>query len=224
MEYTYLLLNIGSLIVPLVFSFHPKLLFYKEWKSFFPALAIVALAFIIWDIYFTSIGVWGFNEQYLMGINIFNLPLEEALFFICIPYASVYTYHCFQIFFEIDKPRLTKVISLSLIIILTLVLLFNFNKLYTGVTFSLTLLLLIYIYISNPKWLGIFYLSFAVILIPFFIVNGALTGMFFEIPVVWYNDLENLGIRIISIPIEDSVYALLMLLSTTLIFEQLKKR
>lgn len=224
MEYTYLLLNIGSLIVPLVFSFHPKLLFYKEWKSFFPALIIVALAFIIWDIYFTSISVWGFNEQYLTGIYIYNLPLEEVLFFICIPYASIYTYHCLQIFFEIDKPRLTKLITLCLIIILTLVLLFNFNKWYTGVTFSLTLLLLIYIYLLNPKWLGVFYLSFAVILVPFLIVNGALTGMFFEIPVVWYNDLENLGIRLVSIPIEDSVYALLMLLSTTLLFERLKKR
>lgn len=224
MEYTYLLLNIGSLIVPLVFSFHPKLLFYKEWKSFFPALIIVALAFIIWDIYFTSIGVWGFNEQYLTGVYIYNLPLEEVLFFICIPYASIYTYHCFQIFFEIEKPRLTKLITLCLIIILTLVLLFNFNKWYTGVTFSLTLVLLIYTYLLNPKWLGVFYLSFAVILVPFLIVNGALTGMFFEIPVVWYNDLENLGIRLVSIPIEDSVYALLMLLSTTLIFERLKKR
>ena len=224
MEYTYLLLNIGSLIVPLVFSFHPKLLFYKEWKSFFPALIILALAFIIWDVYFTSIGVWGFNEQYLTGIYIYNLPLEEVLFFICIPYASIYTYHCFQIFFEIEKPRLTKLITLCLIIILTLVLLFNFNKWYTGVTFSLTLVLLIYTYLLNPKWLGVFYLSFAVILVPFLIVNGALTGMFFEIPVVWYNDLENLGIRLVSIPIEDSVYALLMLLSTTLIFERLKKR
>lgn len=223
MEYTYLLLNIGSLIVPLVFSFHPKLLFYKEWKSFFPALIIVVLAFIIWDVYFTSIGVWGFNEQYLTGIYIYNLPLEEVLFFICIPYASIYTYHCFQIFFEIDKPRLTKLITLCLIIILSLVLLFNFNKWYTGVTFSLTLLLLIYTYLLNPKWLGVFYLSFAVILVPFLIVNGALTGMFFEIPVVWYNDLENLGIRLVSIPIEDSVYALLMLLSTTLLFERLKK-
>lgn len=221
MEYTYLLLNLGSLSIPFLFSFHPKLLFYKEWKRFFPALLFVALSFIIWDIYFTSIGVWGFNEKYLIGISIFNLPIEEVLFFICIPYASVFTYHCFKIFFKFNHPKLNRIITSGLIILLTLVLFYNFGKLYTTVTFTLTILLLLYILIQSPEWLTIFYLSFAVILIPFLLVNGALTGMFFETPVVWYNDTENLGLRIISIPIEDSVYALLMLLSTTFLHEKL---
>lgn len=220
MEYTYLLLNLGSLSIPFIFSFHPKLLFYKKWKAFFPGLLIVALIFIAWDIYFTSIGVWGFNEEYLIGVSIFNLPLEEVLFFICIPYASLFIYHCFKIFFKINKPKLNRVITISLIAILTTILIFHFGKLYTTVTFILTILLLWYTYRKNPKWLTIFYLSFVVVLIPFFLVNGALTGMFFETPVVWYNDAENIGIRMISIPIEDSIYALLMLLPTAFLLER----
>jgi hypothetical protein len=43
-------------------------------------------------------------------------------------------------------------------------------------------------------------------MIPFFIVNGVLTGTGLDAPIVWYNDLENTGIRYFTIPMEDVVY------------------
>ena len=92
MKNTYLLLNIFTISIPFIFSFHKKLNFYKTWKAFFPAVFITAAVFIIWDIYFTGISVWGFNRDYLLGVNLVNLPLEEWLFFFCIPYAIVFTY------------------------------------------------------------------------------------------------------------------------------------
>ena len=48
-------------------------------------------------------------------------------------------------------------------------------------------------------------------MIPFVIVNGALTGMFDQM-VVWYNSDHIIGLRLITIPIEDSVYALQLIL------------
>jgi lycopene cyclase domain-containing protein len=73
-------------------------------------------------------------------------------------------------------------------------------------------------------WLGRFYLGYVVSLIPFLMVNGLLTGSFLEEPIVWYNDAENLGLRIGTIPVEDSVYMLLLLMMNTTIYEWLKAK
>ena len=55
-------------------------------------------------------------------------------------------------------------------------------------------------------------------LIPFFIVNGILTGTGIEGNIVWYNDAENLGIRLGTIPVEDSAYAFSMILLNLWLF------
>jgi lycopene cyclase domain-containing protein len=60
-------------------------------------------------------------------------------------------------------------------------------------------------------WLNKFYFSYLVLLIPFTIVNGILTGTGLEEPVVWYNDLENMGFRILTIPFEDVFYGMLLI-------------
>jgi lycopene cyclase domain-containing protein len=65
-----------------------------------------------------------------------------------------------------------------------------------------------------------FIISYLIHLIPFLIVNGILTA----IPVVKYNNTENLGIRIFTIPAEDTVYALTMLLGVVTVMECLRKR
>ena len=58
----------------------------------------------------------------------------------------------------------------------------------------------------------LFLKTFFILLIPFSIVNGLLTGTLIKNQVVWYNNNENLSIRLGTIPIEDIFYALLVLL------------
>jgi lycopene cyclase domain-containing protein len=57
-------------------------------------------------------------------------------------------------------------------------------------------------------------------LIPFLLINGVLTA----IPIVWYNNDFNLGIRLYSIPIEDAYYSMLLLLLPVTVFELIQAR
>src|SRR5680860_103354 len=96
-EYIYWAVNLGAISIPFLFSFHPRLRFDREWKYALPAIFLVAMLFVIWDSYFTSLGIWGFNDRYLAGGELLGLPLEEIAFFICIPYACLFSYHLFQV-------------------------------------------------------------------------------------------------------------------------------
>ena len=222
----YLILNIASLSIPLLYSFEKKMRFIQWWKEVFLSISIVAAFFIIWDIIFTNQGVWGFNPTYLIGFDILNLPLEEWLFFICIPYASIFIHYAFQYFLpnkKLSKPT-TKIITIALIILLIITLVFNYDKAYTFYNYLLLSLILSYSLFNDNKQLSIFYITFMIILIPFFIVNGILTGSFIEGQVVWYNNAENLGIRIATIPIEDIGYAFNMLFMSILLIEMFKNK
>ena len=179
--------------------------------------------FIPWDVIFTINGVWGFNSDYFLGVEILSLPFEEWLFFMCIPFACVFTHYAVLLYFPNLKLKkvTTKAISISLVLILFVLALVNYDKWYTLVNFSLAITLTWLVYKYNPQLLQHFLLTFLVMLIPFFIVNGVLTGSWIDNQVVWYNDAENLGIRMGTIPIEDSIYAYSMILMNLFFFEYL---
>ncbi len=209
MKFLYLALNLGSIAIPFLFSFHPKLRFYRYWKALAPAIALTMLVFIPWDVVFTKNGFWGFNPIYYLGTEILGLPLEEWLFFICIPYACVFTHYALLYYFPdlgLDK-NWTKRVSYLLLFILIVVIGFHYDKWYTLVNYGLALILIPVMMKYNLALLGQFFLTFLVMLIPFFLVNGVLTGSFIADQVVWYNNDENLGIRMFTIPVEDSIYA-----------------
>ncbi len=102
------------------------------------------------------------------------------------------------------KPLTVNSITILLILVLLITGIFYYTKIYTSITFISLAIILIYVkLILKPDWLGKFYLVYTVLLIPFLIINGILTGTGLKEPVVWYNPNEILGIRILTIPIED---------------------
>ncbi|ETZ22501.1 lycopene cyclase domain-containing protein [Pedobacter sp. V48] len=224
MKYTYLLIDFFTIIIPFIFSFHPKLNFYKTWKAFFPAVIITGIIFILWDVYFTSLGVWGFNSRYLIGLTIGNMPVEEILFFFCIPYSCVFTYHCLDLWIERTLPqRMELVLTTLLIIVFTTTGILLNDKIYSMVTFiGLAILISFAKYVLKVSWLSKFYLIYGILLIPFVIVNGMLTGTGLEEPVVWYNQAQIIGARILTIPVEDVFYGMALILMNLLIYLHLK--
>lgn len=208
-EYTYLLINLGTISIPLIASFYRPFPFIKHWKAFLAGCLPVAIAFILWDVAFTKMGIWGFNEAYLSGLYLANLPLEEVLFFFCIPFACTFTFFSLGYFFSFDKGLKTaRIISLILAGLCILVGLFHLDKWYTTTAFFSAAIFLLIQYLFKWKGLVKFLITFGLILIPFYVVNGLLTGWMIEEQVVWYNDAHNLGIRIITIPLDDHFYSL----------------
>ncbi|MBK6346309.1 MAG: lycopene cyclase domain-containing protein [Bacteroidales bacterium] len=222
----YFWINLLSISVPLLVSFDRRLKFHRNWKFLFPAMLATMVVFIPWDVYKTDSGVWGFNPDYLQGYYIINLPVEEWLFFIAIPYACLFTYHSFG--YLIKKDYLgpyAKAITAALILILLIVAVLNPMRTYTFVTFlAAAVFLTLHLFVFRADYLGRFYVMYLATLVPFFIVNGALTGSFTPEPVVWYDNSRNLGIRMGTIPVEDSVYGLLLLLMNTTVYEWLRSR
>lgn len=223
-NYYYLFIDLGCILIPFLSSFYPKHAFYKKWRPFFSANVIVAFFFIIWDIYFTKIGIWGFNPDYLTGFYLFNLPIEEILFFICIPYACIFTFFSLKYLIKKNPPiKSLPIINILFAVTLLIIGLFNFEKLYTGTTFILSGILLIILKILKRD-LSFHYIAYLIILPFFFLSNGILTGSFLDNPIVWYNNSENLNIRIFTIPVEDSIYGLLLIFLNIELFSFFDKK
>lgn len=221
--YLYLIINVTSFIVPFLYSFEKKMNFIKNWKSVFLSITLVAIPFLIWDVYFTRIGVWGFNPAYYLGFTIFGLPFEEILFFFCIPYASIFTHYAILHFYpnlSLSK-KITKGLSVVLLMVAIILVVLNVDKWYTLVDFTVFATMILYSLKNKGVVISKFYITFLVVLIPFLIVNGFLTGSFIEGEVVWYNNNENLGIRIGTIPVEDFFYAFSMLYAAIILNEKL---
>lgn len=226
LQYTYLLINFFTVIVCFIFSFHHKIKFNRHFKAFILASSIVALFFIIWDIWFTKIGVWWFNDKYLLGLRIVNLPIEEILFFICIPFSCIFTYFCLDKFFRLDwKPEMEKIFVIFSILTLIILALYCNNRIYPFMTFLTTAISLFVLYfILNARWIGKASFIYLILMPGFLGVNGILTGTGLDSPIVNYNPEHFLGIRILTIPIEDTVYGYEMILWNIFLFQKFKKK
>jgi lycopene cyclase domain-containing protein len=222
MKYTYLLLNLLTIAFPLIRSFEHRIKFFYKWKYILISSLLTSMIFIPWDIWFTAEGVWSFNPQYLTGIYLVNLPIEEWLFFFCIPFACIFIYEVLNYFVKKDIFKsVSKPLSYILVLVLLIVAITNTDKLYTTINFSATaLLLMIHLFIIKSNYLGRFYFTYFVSMIPFLIVNGVLTSL----PVVSYDDTQNLSIRIYTIPIEDMIYSLFLILLNITFYEYFQNR
>jgi lycopene cyclase domain-containing protein len=225
-QYLYLGVLAFALTYPLSQSFEHRIHYAASWKYLFPALLVTAAFFIVWDVWFTEIGVWEFNSKYVLGFFYLGLPLEEWLFFLIVPFSSIFIYEVLIYFFPKDHfLPLAKPLVWILVPALLILAVLHLDKWYTSVNFLVGALTLFTHYlIFKNKYLGRFIFAYLVHLIPLMICNGILTGGLTEEPVVIYNNAENLGIRIWTVPIEDLIYSMILFLMNISIFEYLRSK
>lgn len=222
--YTYSIILFLTVIICFIASFDRRVQFYQHFGAFIKAAVIVGIPFIAWDVWFTAKGVWWFNTNYTLGFQIAGLPLEEWLFFVCIPFSCIFTYFCFDKFFRLDAlSGFNNLIVFGSVIVCSVVGLLRPDKIYTLVTAMATIGTLIYLhFIARADWIGKASLVFTILLLGFFPVNGVLTGTGLESPIVNYNPGDFLGIRMGTIPVEDAVYGYTQFLLILYFFKQFK--
>ena len=216
----YIKVLLFSFIIPFIVSFNSRIKFNIYFLPLSLALLTSAIPFILWDIYFTYLGVWGFNPKYNLGILLINLPLEEILFFFIIPFCCLFTYFVLKKFKKFNLRYNQKTLRVVALILLIFGLI-SYERTYTFIVCLFSALFLLNISYNKSKWNGYFFSTYIIIsLIPFIIVNGILTGYFDpKTPPVWYNNDEIIGVRFFTIPAEDFLYNFMLMYVNFFLFE-----
>lgn len=222
MHYTYFLLNILTIAGPLALSFDKKVAFWRQWKYAGLGIAFASVAFLLWDVVFTRIGVWRFNTNYTTGLHIYNLPWEEVFFFVSIPYACLFIYECLRVYFPgTDRKLPGRLFGWVVVLFCAASVFLYYDKLYTSVTAILLLITFLnHLLVTKGDYLNHLMFTWLVALIPMVVIDGLLTGL----PVLIYDDAQNTGIRTGPIPIEDYFYNLLYLTWMIWVYERYKQR
>jgi lycopene cyclase domain-containing protein len=226
----YLILNAMILSIPLLLSFKWKFSYYKYYKPLFASIATVGLAYIFWDAIVTARGDWWFNYEYLTGISVLGLPIEEIMFFITVPYSCIFIYENLEYFLPDKQIIFNKIFYIALIFVFIIFGLVFYHQDYTilalfscAAFLSIAILKMPAILQSRNYWLYI-----GISMVPFLIFNYLLTS----IPIVLYNPDAIWGGtvnqlwngRFLTIPLEDFFYNFSMLSFYLLAYIYFKKR
>jgi lycopene cyclase domain-containing protein len=206
---TYLILDIAIIFFPLILSFEKKVKFYRYWFFYFFSVVSISSIYILWDILATKRGDWAFSELHTIGIHIFNLPIEEIIFFFVVPYSIIFIYETFNHYFQDKFININHNVLLIISFGIFIFGLFNISRNYT---FTNSLFLAISLYLLTVVKNELinsrnFWYTILVSFIPFLIVNYILTS----IPIVTYNSSAIIGIRFTTIPMEDFAYSFSMI-------------
>ncbi|ANQ48886.1 lycopene cyclase domain-containing protein [Flammeovirga sp. MY04] len=202
----YLIINFIALAGPFFLSFDKKVAFYKHWGKLLFSLIFLWTIYLPWDIFFTATDQWGFNPDYLIGIEFAFLPVEEWMFFLIIPYCFLFIYECVKAYFPSTTSKTEMPYYLLLGIAVS-------QTIHGGIYSYMNLIVILFGFlITRNSLTKAFWISYAITLFPFLIFNGILTGSITPSPVVWYNQAAFSGVRVGTIPSEDFIYLLGMML------------
>lgn len=214
----YLLITVLTALFPALLGFDQKVRFARTWKKLAISIPTVALLFIVWDAWFTQSGIWGFNEQFISGVRLGNLPLEECLFFFAIPFACMFIYEIVRWKMGVWTSARVRGCGKILAGIVAFSVLFFAEYHYPLVSFTLAAGLLVLA--ARQPYFGTFVVAYLWHLPPFLLVNGILTA----VPIVLYNPQEIIGLRIGTIPVEDLTYSFSLFFLNVMIREALERK
>ena len=209
MSLTYLLLNLFIIAVPAWYTPDKRTAYYRCLPALAFSIAVVSTCYLLWDILVTARGEWSFNSKYLTGVQILNIPLEEVLFFITVPYSCLFIYEVVLYATKRSEFRLPASIIIAVILALIAASFAFYLQGYTAKALASCAFFLVIAFLfdrpliqSKQYWLWL-----AICYVPFLIINTVLTAL----PVVEYHSKAIWGLRVGTIPLEDFFYNYAML-------------
>lgn len=91
-QFQYLILLAGCLLVTAPLEFLLRARVYRRPVRLVLAMLPVLVVFVGWDLYGIATGHWTYNRQFVTGISLGILPLEELAFFVVITICGLLTY------------------------------------------------------------------------------------------------------------------------------------
>ena len=207
MKYEYLIFNLLVFAGPILGGlFYPKTKWPKL-KHILFSIIPPAVVFILADFFATGI-FWHFNDKYITGIRLLNLPLEEVLFFFTVPFACLFLW--------VNWPKSNRLVfrrrwlSVSGIGLLFIsIALFIVGWFYSGIIFLIFgCWLLVDSFRDRPLSNRRDYLTFMFIVFMLtMIFNSYLTAR----PIVIYNPQYKTNLNLFTVPIEDIIYGFILI-------------
>jgi len=204
---SYLLFNLLILTLPII----SKLIYQKtilpKTSYFILSAAIVAVIFIVWDIKVTD-KWWFFNNQYILGVKFFKLPIEEVLFFFTVPFS------CLIIFLNLNSLIPLKINFDFYFFLIFIFLILSFYFLKKGKAYPFVVFLLLSVNIFLDYFLRVyllnqlaFYIYLAIVTVLTFVFNYYLTSK----KIITYSKNYKTNFLITTIPFEDFIYGINLL-------------
>ena len=205
----YLFINLLVNVFPLALSFDKKVHFYTHWPAVGAAIVLVGLVYVIWDTMFARRGYWSFSTTHVGSRRLFDLPVEEILFFVTVPYACLFILESLRSYFADQMVNLPLWVFPAAAGVMILGAVFSRSRPYSTVVLLVTAGFLLLARFLTPTLLTsrLFWIYMGLTYLPFAIVNGVLTA----VPVVIYNPKAIWGPRVYTIPLEDFFYSFSML-------------
>ena len=220
MNFEYLIFNLIVISGPAFFGSLKCCYIWHHLKTLLIAIAIPAIPFLLWDALVTGTH-WNFNPKYVSGFKIINLPIEEILFFITVPFACLFTWE--MVIRRVNEKQVSAgwLRKLLYVALPAGIYFFIIGKQYTGLTLTFLFLANVIDQILKTDLLydKRFYFYLVLIVIFTLIFNGFLTWR----PVVTYGVNYQLDFRIITIPVEDFFYGISLLWMNTSLYKRLLK-
>lgn len=221
MKFEYLIFNFIILLSPfLAYLLYNQMIFPNN-VNYIISIVISSVLFIFHDIKVVN-KWWQFNKKYILGIKIFNLPVEEILFFF------ITSFSCLVIWINLNKVSLLKNNLQFINLLFFSSVFFYYFNLYKNtkkpypkfIFFSLVILIFFDLILGTNVIIKFKFLIFSIIV---FILTSIFNYYLTKRPIVIYQSYYKSNKKILSIPVEDFLYGFNFIYLTILLSEFFSK-